>query len=288
MQYLFEIARIKVLCDIPFPIQIQTESADFFHPVSVECLSDQKFIFRPSKILPVMALKGHWEINRYYIDTFKEQQIYHCPTRYLPPYACVTWPEMPEKNFYCDYIQGMESYMNYSHNICDLMGLETLLLKYEGLLLHASFIRWQNRGILFSAPSGTGKSTQADLWKKYENAETLNGDRAGIRYVDGEWTAFGLPLAGSSRIYRNESASVNAIVVLRQSPENHIRRLKPTEAFGCLYPEITVHRWCRAWVEKTSSLLLDLVTQVPIWLLECRPDVGAVQLVKESILTIQE
>lgn len=71
--------------------------------------------------------------------------------------------------------------MAFSRNICDLLGLERLLLSRQGLLLHASFIRWQDRGILFSAPSGTGKSTQADLWVRHRGAEVINGDRAALR-----------------------------------------------------------------------------------------------------------
>ena len=155
-------------------------------------------------------------------------------------------------------------------------------------MLHAAFIRWQEKGILFTAPSGTGKSTQADLWEKYEGAEILNGDRAGLRCIEGCWTAFGLPLAGSSYIYRNESAPADTIVVLRQSPENRIRRLGPAEAFRYLYPEVTVHQWHRPWVEKASSMLLDLISHVPVWLLECRPDQGAVRLLKETIIERQK
>ena len=59
----------------------------------------------------------------------------------------------------------------------------------------ASFIRWQGRGILFSAPSGTGKSTQANLWVQHQGAEVINGDRAALRQVGGRWQAFGLPYA---------------------------------------------------------------------------------------------
>ena len=49
--------------------------------------------------------------------------------------------------------------------------MKKILLKYNGIILHSSFINFENKAILFSAPSGTGKSTQADLWKKYKNAE---------------------------------------------------------------------------------------------------------------------
>ena len=86
-----------------------------------------------------------------------------------------------------------------------LKNIEQVLNSYNTFLLHSSFIKWKDKAILFTAPSGTGKSTQADLWEKYENAEIINGDRSGIRKMDGKWTAYGLPIAGSSGIYKNIS-----------------------------------------------------------------------------------
>ena len=288
MQYIYKVCGIRVLCEVPFRICIQVESEEFLNTVSENAQVDINMIFRPIDSLPILPKKGHRENDRLYIEKEDEQKIYHCPTRNSLPYACVTWPEDSNKAVYCDYVRGKESYMNYSNNICDLIGLETLLMRYRGLMLHAAFIRWQEKGILFTAPSGTGKSTQADLWANYEGAEILNGDRAGLRCIEGCWTAFGLPLAGSSYTYRNENAPADAIVVLRQSPENRIRRLGSTEAFRYLYPEVTVHQWHRPWVEKASSILLDLISHVPVWLLECRPDQGAVQLLKETIMERQK
>ena len=54
-------------------------------------------------------------------------------------------------------------------NIWNYLAFENVLINHTGFILHSSFISWQNNGILFTAPSGTGKSTQADLWKKYED-----------------------------------------------------------------------------------------------------------------------
>ena len=243
MQYLYKICGIRVLCEVPFGISMQRESEEFLDIAHVHVREDIKMIFRPVDAPPILPKEGHWENDRFYIENEDGQKIYHCPTRNSPPYACVTWPGKAGKTVWCDYVRGMESYMNYSHNLCDLLGLETLLLKENGLLLHSSFIRWRGKGILFSAPSGTGKSTQAELWEQYEGAEILNGDRAGLRQIEGKWTAFGLPLAGSSFIYRNESALLEGIIVLRQAGINRIRRLKPVEAFRDLYPETTVHQW---------------------------------------------
>ena len=227
--------------------------------------------------------KGHWVNDRLYVENGEEQKVYFCPVRSRPPYACVEWPADECRTVRCVYVRGAERYMNYSHNLCDLIGIETLLLKNDGLLLHSSFIRWNGKGILFSAPSGTGKSTQAELWEHYEGAEILNGDRAGIRCCDGEWTAFGLPIAGSSLVYKNDSAPLTGIVVLRQSSENRIGRLGQLEAFCCLYPETSVHQWHQPSAEKAATILQNLLSELPVWLLECRPDEGAVRLLKAEI-----
>ena len=267
---------------MPFKISMQKESREFLRVYPEGTEVDYCMVFQPVGSLSLPE-EGHWENDRLYVEDEKQQAIYHCPVRGLSPYACVIWPEGTEKKISCNYIRNRESYINYSHNLCDLIGLETFLLKQQGILLHASFIRWKGRGILFSAPSGTGKSTQAELWKMYEKAEIVNGDRAGIRRREQGWMAYGLPLAGSSCIYRNESAPLSGIVVLRQASENRIRRLAPAEAFRCLYPETTVHQWNRQWVEKVSGLLFQLIGETPIWLLECRPDAESVKLLKNTI-----
>ncbi|MDD7389389.1 MAG: hypothetical protein PUG60_06985 [Lachnospiraceae bacterium] len=227
--------------------------------------------------------KGHWSLCRYYVEKNKEMKTYYCPTPQDPPYACTVCSESEPKIITCFYRKSKESYLNYSHNICDILSLETLLLHYNGFILHSSFIRWQQQGILFSAPSGTGKSTQADLWVEYEGAEIINGDRAGLRLIDGVWQAYGLPYAGSSHIYRNENAPVAAVVVLRQAKENRIRRLRAAEAIRFLYPEVTAHHWDREFVDRILNLLMELTAAVPVYLLECLPDRGAVELVKDTI-----
>lgn len=61
-----------------------------------------------------------------------------------------------------------------------------------------------------------GKSTQADLWNKYEGCEIINGDRSAITKKDGVWNAYGLPFAGSSRIYKNVKNPIRCVVVLNK------------------------------------------------------------------------
>ena len=86
--------------------------------------------------------------------------------------------------------------------------LETLLLRHGRGVLHASYIRLPNeRSILFSAPSGTGKSTQAELWRRYRNAQIINGDKAIVYLASEGVSVSSLPLCGSSGICRNVSGS---------------------------------------------------------------------------------
>lgn len=285
MLYLYHVCGIRVIFSVPFTVTMQKESEEFLETeISGYTEADLWMQFFPVDKLPEPPFSdGHQTNKRLYVESGERMEIYHLPAKGYPPYASVIWPEDRQDTVRCDYLRGKESYMNYSHNLSDLLGLETLLLRFQGLLLHASFIRWEGKGILFSAPSGTGKSTQADLWEKYEGAETINGDRAGLRRTDGRWNAFGLPYAGSSGIYRNESAPLEGIIALRQAPENRIRRLRPAEAFTYLYPEFSVHRWHRQFVEQASRLIGELLGDVPVWLLECRPDKEAVELVKETI-----
>src|SRR5699024_19054 len=130
------------------------------------------------------------------VQTPRDCRVYHSAVPRGTPYACVLWPKTGASQVQCLYLAEKADHLAFSRNICDLLGLERLLLSRQGLLLHASFIRWQARGILFSAPSGTGKSTQADLWVRHRGAEVINGDRAALRRSAGRWRAYGLPYAG--------------------------------------------------------------------------------------------
>lgn len=161
------------------------------------------------------------------------------------------------------------------------LAFENLLLGHDGIFLHASIVSYQGQGILFSAASGVGKSTQADLWKRYMQAEIINGDRAAVRKKDGIFWAFGSPMAGSSGIYKNTGAKIKALIILEQADKNVIRRMGAGEAFVHIYRETLVNVWDHEFVEKTVDLIREMVETVPVYLLSCRPDREAVELVKQ-------
>ena len=293
--YQYFIAGMRIRCRIPFPVVVQKEAEQFLIPDGEkedtrieDGQDDARVTFRMAEKLPVIPEDAVFRSDHFYSRDEKDRyQVHHCPCPGKPPYACTLWEQDNEGRLAltCSYLPGNEFRFGYSRMISDHIGMETLFLRKNCLTLHAAFIRWKGKGILFTAPSGTGKSTQAELWKKYERADILNGDRAAVRRDEsGCWQAYGLPYAGSSGIYRNEKTPVSAVIVLRQAEENRIRRLGMLDTIRNLYPETTVHHWEPDFVEKALTLLTELAGEVPFYLLECRPDRGAVEAVKNVLI----
>ena len=170
------------------------------------------------------------------------------------------------------------------HQLYAELALPHVLLHKERLILHASYIRHKNQGIIFTAPSGTGKSTQADLWHTHRGAEILNGDRAVIGLRGDIPFVFGFPMSGSSPYCKNQNLPLCCIVSLLQGPENRIRRLKGKEALRViLNGTYSDPKHPMDFVRNMDTALKLL--HVPIFELSCRPDIGAVEVLEEAIST---
>lgn len=100
--------------------------------------------------------------------------------------------------------------------------------------------------------------------------------------MDETWKAYGLPYAGSSAIYRNESCSLSAVIVLRQAPENRLERLEARQALLPVYSGLTLHPWDQEFMNRALADLECLLDKVPVYQLFCRPDREAVELLKQE------
>lgn len=194
------------------------------------------------------------------------------------PYACTLFRKE---------IKDIPVYLNerapkiWDGVVFESIGLEHLLNQYGKMVLHAAYISVQNQAILFTAPSGTGKTTQAKLWERYKNAEIINGDRVCLSVEEDIVFAHGLPIAGTSKVCKNQSMHVKTIVVLEQAKENSIEVLTEYRAFRKLYSETWVNDWNHEDVIKVVDLIRDIINRVPILLLKCKPSYSAVQLLDE-------
>lgn len=159
------------------------------------------------------------------------------------------------------------------------------LLRFNGMMLHASAIEVDGKAYLFSGPSGVGKSTHTGLWKQMlgEGARIFNDDKPALRYMDGVWYAYGTPWCGKDGININMKVPVAGICFLKRGEENSIRRLTKQEASFSAIAQ-TVRRFRN---EKLLDRMLALVEQltgdIPIYELTNRPELEAARLSFETM-----
>lgn len=202
--------------------------------------------------------------------------------RDINPYAVSYWDENGSV-IHVHYLKRGSCFLSDLGSCFFHIGLEQLLLRKERLPLHAACIRTELGGILFSGPSGIGKSTQADLWCKYRGARQINGDRPILSRVSGEWLAWGSPYAGSSQCHINESCPMQAIIMLHQARECKLRKLTLPQAFRAVWSGLTMHSWDTAQVTAASDLTMELIGEVPVYEFACTPDVHAVEFLKQRL-----
>lgn len=157
------------------------------------------------------------------------------------------------------------------------------IVRHGGFLLHSSFVRVGEKAILFTAPSGTGKSTQAELWRKYRGAEVINGDRTAVTVEGKGIMAHGIPYCGTSGICKPAKLPVEAIVCLSQAPQNRIEPLSRMRAFRNLWEGCSVNIWDKEDVDHCTNTVLEVIRQIPVVHLACTPDASAVETLENYL-----
>lgn len=190
------------------------------------------------------------------------------------PYA-VYVEENVERTRVCIH-REIEGYLNSDTIFGSLLGLEKVMIRRNAMILHSAYMCREGKAVLFSAPSETGKSTQAGLWEKYRGTRQINGDRSLlVREADG-WYAYGWPICGSSEICHNEAHPIQAIVMLYQAKENEIKRLDTGSAMRKVMSQITINMWNGEFQIKVMDLIQQLVEEVPVFELGCNISEDAV------------
>lgn len=167
--------------------------------------------------------------------------------------------------------------------VLNVLGAERLVAQTGGFLFHSAYIEANGAAILFTAPSGTGKSTQAELWKKLRGAEIINGDRSAVMVEKGGVFVYGVPFSGSSDICKNKTLPLKAIVCLKQAPSTTIRRLHGAEAFMRMWEGCNVNIWDKNDVSAVSKAVEQVILNVPVFELACTPDESAVCAVEGAL-----
>lgn len=155
-----------------------------------------------------------------------------------------------------------------------------LLYDFDGIFLHGAVILYAGKAWLFTAPPGTGKSTHVLLWqqKLADRVQILNGDKPLLRLRKGDITVYGSPWRGKEQLGFNGAAPLGGIYILRRGEENRVSPIGRIQALAELL-SATVYPEDLAGTEKLLTFLQELTDRIPVRLLHCRPDTGAVDAV---------
>ena len=153
----------------------------------------------------------------------------------------------------------------------------TEIVKFNGVMLHASCVQLDGFAYLFSADSGTGKSTHTHLWlKKFPNAEILNDDKPAIRYIDGKFYAFGTPWSGKYDESINTKTEIAGITFLSRGETNEIERVSGAD---CMldFMNQTVRPVKKDYMLLFMETLDKILTNIPVYRLKCNISEEAVE-----------
>ena len=142
-----------------------------------------------------------------------------------------------EKKGYFYYIdkKALFDVMSKGPNQLTYICFEKILLQFDGLILHSSFIK------------------------------------------------HGIPMCGTSNIYVNDKMDLEAIVVIRQNKENIVNKISMKDGFKYLYSEISLNNWNTDVINKAFDLIMDLSSNVPMYLLQCTKEKEAVYCLAETL-----
>ena len=147
----------------------------------------------------------------------------------------------------------------------EAVGLFDVFAARGMLVLHSAYIVTSaGEAILFSGPSGVGKSTQAALWERCAGARVVNGDRA---LVDvGKKTANGV-----------------FYVLLGQGSENRVFVPSPQAAFAGVLSQCAYYEWDARSAEQMTECVARLVSDVPVLRMDCLPNATAVEALRGKL-----
>lgn len=182
------------------------------------------------------------------------------------------------------YSSRKERFPTASDEQLEYMGTGTFfyktLLRFEGMMLHASAVAVDGEAYLFSAPSGTGKSTHTALWQELlgkDRVQIINDDKPAIRKINNVYLAYGTPFSGKYDISINDGFLIKGICFIERSKVNYIGKLDIKEAIAPLFDQ-TVRPADEEGMELLCERADDLLKTVPFYRMGCDMSLGAAEL----------
>lgn len=154
----------------------------------------------------------------------------------------------------------------------------------EGTIIHASSLAYNGKGLLFSAPSGTGKSTHTELWTKYApGTEIVNDDMPIVRLENGVPYLYGAPWSGKNSIHKNLRVPLKAIVFIERGTTCSLTPMDPMDAVWKLF-EAVRKPVIPELAEKNLDIMGKIIEALPVYRLQCDISKTAVETSMKALL----
>lgn len=186
-----------------------------------------------------------------------------------------------KRNARTDEIEGrrqLDSPDDYLEELAVYRKIAEQMPLYDTFLFHGSCVAVGGEGYLFTAKSGTGKSTHTRLWRELfgDKAVMVNDDKPLIKCTDKSVTVYGTPYNGKHRLGSDISVPLKAVCIIERAGQNTIRRITREEAYPMLIQQM--YRPSDPVSLARSMFLIDrLAGQTGLYRLGANMDISAAE-----------
>ena len=158
------------------------------------------------------------------------------------------------------------------------------LFEYETVLFHGSVIAVDGEAYLFTAKSGTGKSTHTRLWRELlsDRAVMVNDDKPFLRVMPDCIQVYGSPWNGKHGLGNNIDVPLKAICILERGEHNEISKIPANEAVSMLLQQSNRPHGA-ALLPKYFDILEHIANKTAFYRLKCNMDPEAALIAYQTM-----
>lgn len=160
--------------------------------------------------------------------------------------------------------------------------------QHDMFVIHSASILYKNKAWLFSASSGTGKSTHTSLWKNLYHTPCINGDLNLLAITKNHVEVRGIPWCGTSGISDNKTYPLGGIILLKQHPTDKIQPLTLAEKILYTMQRFISPAWNKEMVQKNRNAACFISKHAMITRLLCTKESSSAQLIHAEIDKYEE
>ena len=179
-----------------------------------------------------------------------------------------------EEEYDDDYLESIAAYRKIADNI----------LKYDAFVMHGTVIKVKDKGIMFTAVSGMGKTTHMLLWIRLlgDRVRVINGDKPIIRFYDGVPYAYGTPWCGKEGLNTNDRVVLSDICLIERGEVSQALAATQLDVFSHFIKQI-YRPSDNDLISKTFDLAGKLFKFSNLRKFKCRKNIESARVAYEAI-----